>query len=100
MKEFGDELRDTGVAYFTASCDTPELNAKFAESLGLDYPILSDPGRVASQAYGLTGPTGNAKRWTFYIDKDGVLRHVDKKVKTTSHGKDIADKVKELGLNS
>ena len=31
------------MAYFTASCDDVETNKKFAESLKLDYPILSDP---------------------------------------------------------
>ena len=39
----GPELKKFDVVYFTASCDTPELNKDFAESLQLDYPILSDP---------------------------------------------------------
>jgi len=41
--ESGDQIRAYDVAYFAASVDTPEDNKKFAESLGLDYPILSDP---------------------------------------------------------
>ena len=39
-------LKDLNVAYFTASVDTPEDNKKFAESLDLDYPILSDPDKT------------------------------------------------------
>ena len=42
------------VAYFTASVDTPEKNADFAESLGVkDYAILADPTRETAKAYGV-----------------------------------------------
>ncbi len=30
------------MVYFTASCDPVKKNTEFAESLKLDYPILSD----------------------------------------------------------
>ena len=86
------------VAYFTASCDTPELNKKFAESLELDYPILSDPTRENATAFGVLGPKSFALRWTFYIDKDGKIVEIDKKVKTETHGQDVASKLKELGV--
>jgi len=94
-------LKDTNVAYFTASCDTPEDNAKFAESLGLDYPILSDPTRETAKAFGVvTSDTGNAKRWTFYIDKDGVVKEIDKMIKTANAGEDVVSKIKSLGIAS
>lgn len=87
------------MAYFTASCDDAETNKKFAESLGADYPILSDPGRETARAYGVvTGDKKNASRWTFYIGKDGKVLFVDDKVKAGSHGADIAAKLKELGV--
>ena len=35
---------------------------------------------------------------TFYIGEDGKILHIDKTVKTTSHGADIAAKLKELGV--
>ena len=31
------------MAYFAASTDTPQKNKEFAESLGVDYPLLADP---------------------------------------------------------
>jgi thioredoxin-dependent peroxiredoxin len=99
MRENGEEIRKYEVAYFTASCDTPEKNTDFAKSLLLDYPILSDPDRKVAKAYGLVEKdTDNPKRWTFYIDKDGVIRHIDKMVNTAAHGKDIAKKLDELGI--
>jgi peroxiredoxin Q/BCP len=41
---------------------------------------------------------GLAKRWTFYIGKDGKILHVDKAVNVDSAGADIARKLGELGI--
>lgn len=87
------------VAYFTASCDTPETNKKFAESLDLDYPILSDPGKKVAKSYGVVTAERNLPyRWTFYIGKDGKILYVDRKVKAKQHGTDVVAKLKELGV--
>jgi peroxiredoxin Q/BCP len=99
MHQDGKEVRKYQVAYFTASVDTPEENKKFAESLSLDYPILSDPDKKVAEEYGLINPQrGLAQRWTFYIGKDGKILHIDKNVNTTEHAKDIAKKLEELGV--
>ncbi|HWB09552.1 MAG TPA: peroxiredoxin [Pirellulales bacterium] len=99
MREDGKEVRKYQVAYFTASVDTPEENKKFAESLSLDYPILSDPDKKVAQEYGLINPQrGVAQRWTFYIGKDGKILYIDKEVKVAEHAKDIAKKLDELGV--
>jgi peroxiredoxin Q/BCP len=99
MRQDGKEVRKYQVAYFTASVDTPEENKKFAESLSLDYPILSDPDKKVVEDYGLINPQrGLAQRWTFYIGKDGKILYIDKNVNTTEHGKDIAKKLDELGV--
>ena len=90
------------MAYFTASCDPMEGekgNKAFAQSLGLDYPILSDPTRQTALAYGLVkDDKGFPARKTFYIGKDGKILFIDDKVKPGSHGADVAAKLKELGI--
>lgn len=69
----------------------------FAESLELDYPILSDEEKEVSKAYGvLMKGRGMAGRVTIYIGADGVIKHIDRKVKPKSHGKDVAKKLEEL----
>ena len=94
-------MRQFEVAYFTASCDDPETNTKFAKSLDLDYPILSDPERKVAQAYGVVSEgRRNPRRWTFYIGSEGKILHIEKKVKAGSHGQDIVAKLKELGVES
>ncbi len=99
LKENGAAVRKFDVAYFTASCDPAETNKRFAESLELDYPILSDPTRTTAEAYGVVDAVRRwPQRWTFYIGEDGKILYIDKKVKTGSHAEDIAAKLKELGV--
>jgi peroxiredoxin Q/BCP len=98
FRQNGTALKNMNVAYFTASVDTPEDNKKFAPNLDLDYPILSDTDKSVAKAYGVLGPRGVAQRWTFYIDKDGVIREIDKKIQTANAGVDAAKKIEELGI--
>jgi thioredoxin-dependent peroxiredoxin len=91
-------LRRYDVQYFAASVDTPDANAKFAESLGLDFPILSDPTKAVARAYGVLAPSGLASRWTFYIGADGRIAAIDRNVSAATHGEDIVKKLSELGI--
>ena len=100
MKDSGELLKKFDVAYFTASTDEIEGekgNAAFAKSLDLDYPILSDPTGKNAKMFGVyTEGRNAASRVTFVIGKDGKILAVEDKVKTESHGEDIARLLGEL----
>ena len=85
--------------YFGASVDSPETNARFARSLGLPFPILSDATKAVARAYGVLSATGYASRWTFYIGVDGRILDIDKRVSSASHGRDVVARLTELGLS-
>jgi peroxiredoxin Q/BCP len=81
------------------SLDDAEKNRAFAQSLEAKHVLLSDPTGETARAYGVAGFAGLfAKRWTFYIDRDGTIRAIDQDVSTASAGQDIARKLGELGL--
>jgi len=86
------------VAVYAASCDPADVNTKFAQSLSLDYPILSDPTKETAKAYGVLTDVGYADRWTFIIGKDGTILDVMKDVSPRTHGRDLAAKLAELGV--
>jgi len=87
------------VAYFAASVDDAETNRKFAESLELDYPILSDPGKEVARAYGVLVPVGAyAKRNTFYIGADGTILYIERDVNPGTAGADVAARLELLGV--
>ena len=72
------------------------MNTRFAESLGLSYPILSDATKEVARAYGVLAPSGYASRWTFYIGGDGRILAIDKKVSPASHGREVVARLNEL----
>ncbi len=79
--------------------DTPETNKAFAQSLGVDYPLLSDPTGAVATAYGVVDEDQSfASRWTFYIGLDGRILYIDKQVSPATHGKMVAAKLAELGV--
>jgi peroxiredoxin Q/BCP len=78
-----------------------ERNTKFAKSLEVDYPILSDPGKKVAEAYGVvTSQRSVPYRWTFYIGKDGKILKVDRKVKAATDGETAAATLKALGVEA
>ena len=89
-------MRRLGVRFFAASVDSVETNTKFAASLGIDYPILSDPTKEVAEAYGVLAPSGYASRWTVYIGADGRILDIDKKVSAGSHGGDMVARLTDI----
>ena len=58
------------------STDPMSEQEKFTEKEHLNFPLFADAEKTAAQAYGVLSPKGYAKRVTFVIDKDGVVRKV------------------------
>ena len=59
------------------SVDSFFANKRFAEDIGVTFPLLSDFLRKTSEAYGILDKnSGVARRATFVIDKDGLIKHV------------------------
>jgi peroxiredoxin Q/BCP len=98
LRESGEALRQFNVAYYAISVDDAETNKKFAEHVEADYPILADASKSIATAYGVLGRFGVASRWTFYIGTDGKILYIDKAVRTSSAGQDVAAKLAELGV--
>ena len=81
-----------------ASTDTLDDVASFAKLHEANFPILSDASKSASKAFGVLSPMGYAKRWTFYIDSNGIIRDIDRHVKTATAGPDMAENLERLGF--
>ncbi len=96
----GPKIREYDVAYFMASTDPVDGekgNKAFAESEKADFPILSDPSTETAKAYGVMHPQYPvARRWTFYIDKDGKVAAIDKEVKPATSAEDVVARLGEL----
>ncbi|MEE3327874.1 MAG: redoxin domain-containing protein [Myxococcota bacterium] len=99
LRDSAKEIGSFDTAWFMVSLDEPERNKAFAESVGADIVLLSDPTRKMAEEYGVLAPGGNyTRRWTFYIDQEGVVRKIDKAVEPAEHGESVARSLGELGL--
>lgn len=85
------------MAYYGISIDRPETNRRFAESLELDFPVLSDPDRETARAYGVLRLFGLVTaRHTFYVGKGGEILYVDRRVRPPTAGRDMAERLGAL----
>ena len=81
------------------SLDDAEKNRAFAEALEARHVLLSDTSKEAARSYGVLALGGlYARRWTFYIDASGRIRHIDKDVNVATAGQDIAGNLEILGF--
>jgi len=78
------------------SLDDVQSVAKFAQDQKLSFSLLSDPDGGVARKYGVLGDGAFARRVTFVLDPEGVVRHVDEKVNVTTHGADLAAVIEKL----
>ena len=67
------------------SVDSFAANKRFKEDIGVTFPLLSDFKRQVVKDYGIFDEEGGyARRATFTVDKNGIIRHIEQ-------GKDAID---------
>jgi len=76
------KLNNAKAQVYGISVDTFFTLAAFKKDQNLNFPLLSDFNKDVIQAYGAFNPDmiglkGIAKRATFVIDKDGIVRHAE-----------------------
>ena len=96
IRDSGEEIQKYDIAYFMASVDDIELNTEFAQEHEVDFPILSDPQKNMTAAYGVLGERGVANRWTIYIGSDGKVVKIDKDVDPGTAGVVLTNSLAEL----
>lgn len=99
MRDGSDELEALGVQVLGVSTDSVKSHENFRNKYDLNFPLLSDKSKEIVRAYGVESDYGSARRVTFLVDKQGKIRHIWEKVKAAEHASEVAEKVKELGLN-
>ena len=90
-------IQATGAALVGVSADDARSHQAFTAKYSLPFSLLPDPQRTIIEAYGVKMPVvGIAKRVTFIIDKQGVIRHIFRDVDTRHHDQQILAILKSL----
>ena len=95
-----DAFRKKGVEVIGISKDSVASHAKFAEKYSLPFVLLSDPERMAIEAYGVWQEkkqygkvSMGVVRTTFLIDEQGNIAKIMPKVKPDTNAAEILAKL-------
>lgn len=91
-----DEILKTDSAVFAISVDTVDDQQKFVSEYKIPYLHLSDTKKQICKAYAGLNMAGLARRSTFIIDKNGVIRKIFRNFDVQKHGQQIAQTLSEL----
>jgi peroxiredoxin Q/BCP len=94
FRDMKEKFKEVNTVLLGISTDTLKKQQEFTDANKLNFPLLADPEKKVTTAYGALGKTGNALRYTFIIDKEGKLRKVYKKVSPAAHPQEVFDFVK------
>lgn len=90
-------LLAAGAVVLGVSADDARSHAAFAQKFNLPFSLLEDPEKRLIEAYGVKMPAlPMAKRWTFIIDKQGILRHIIQDVTTKGHDQQVIALLRSL----
>jgi peroxiredoxin Q/BCP len=91
-------LRERGVIVLGVSVDSEGSHRKFALKYNLNFTLLSDREKRIVRAYGVESRFRTARRITYIIGPDGVIKHVFTHINTGTHAADVLKKLEGLGL--
>lgn len=93
-----------GAQVLGISRDSLASHAKFRQSLGLPFDLLSDPEETACRLFDVIREKNmygrkvmGVERSTFLIDAKGVLRHEWRKVKVPGHAENVLETLRTAG---
>ena len=90
-------IRDQNAEVYGISTDSIESLQAFQQKYHLNFPLLSDPEATITEAYGVKMPLVKyAKRRTFIIDPQLVIRKIDEDVDPALDAQHVADALKDL----
>lgn len=91
------KIRDENAEVFGVSTDNVASIAAFHKKHHLSFTLLADDGGAVTEAYGVKMPLVNlAKRWTFIVDPQGLIRDINSDVDPASDADTVAARIRTL----
>tara|TARA_R110002072_G_scaffold67163_1_gene164961 strand:+ start:6595 stop:6903 length:309 start_codon:yes stop_codon:yes gene_type:complete len=97
LRDAAQQFAKQGITVYGISTDDVKSQAKFKKDQGLAFHLLSDPDGSVAKKYGvLMEGRPYAKRVTFILDDQGVVRHIVPKVEIAAHGEQVLKIIAKL----
>ena|SRR2546425_6125563 len=95
LRDEYQQIREQGAEVLGVSVDNTASHQKFTEKYHLPFPLLADPDKSVSKAYGvLNDKSTTSRRVTFLIDEHGKIIKTFATVKPDQHPQEILDALK------
>ena len=97
LRDAAADFERLGVTVYGISLDDVQTQAKFKAEQKLNFDLLSDPSGSVARSYGvLVERMPMARRVTFVIDDEGVLREIQEKVNIRQHAAQVVATIERL----
>lgn len=97
IRDINIQFEENDIKVFGISTDKKDAIADFVEEHSLNFPLLSDELNIISEMFGVFNPERNmAKRFTFIIDKEGIIADVIEVKDVSSHAEEVLEIAKSL----
>lgn len=97
FRDAADDIKKQNAEVFGISTDTVAKQAAFHKEHNLKFKLLSDTDGKVLEAFGVRIPVLNvAKRWTFIIDPELKIRHINDQVDPLLDAKNVIATLKTL----
>jgi peroxiredoxin Q/BCP len=94
LRDLYDEIEKSGAVVIGVSTDDAASHQAFAAKHALPFLLLPDTdGRIAAE-FGVPLKNGRARRVTFVIGKDGLVKTVFADVRPAGHGREVLEALK------
>jgi peroxiredoxin Q/BCP len=91
------QVRDQNAEVYGISTDEVPALAEFHKEHRLNFTLLSDADARVTEAYGVKMPVVKmAKRWTFIVDPDLVIRDINDQVDPALDAQTVAERIRQL----
>ena len=90
------EIQSYNAKLFAISIDNVESQKKFVEEYKIPYLHLSDTQKNTCKKFAGLNIAGLAKRSTFIINKNRVIKKIFRNIEVKNHGHEILDFLKKL----
>lgn len=91
------KIRDQNAEVYGVSTDDIAALADFHKKHRLNFPLLSDTDAAVTEAYGVKVPVMKmAKRWSFIIDPELIIRDINDDVDPALDAAIVAERLKKL----
>ncbi len=90
------QILETNSTLFAISIDTIDSQMKFVKDYNVPYLHLSDTEKNVCKTYAGLNIAGLAKRSTFVIDKQGIVRIIFRDIDVKQHGRQIVESLKKI----